>query len=308
MDDLKITPDGKLVHENNFLRERVTNLEVFKKNFFVNHAELIKTNEKLVLLEEQLALISVKDKIVGLPNPLDDEAERVKSSTDDLIEFFEESYSASEYQELVVSIFNSVENMGINVVIQTSLQGEVLNHSVENLEKNENIQLLDQYRGSDEIIESEDYIIFNFMNISLLAKGLPIDEPEKNQQIKDYLRIVSIGANTRIEFLSKNLELKTLQENIYKIFQKTHKSFEAMQDNIDNQIIQISEMFLSLESNLKDSLLKMELSPEYMQLFKMLMHDTKSELNLLLTTSLTVDEDFLKSIIKLEEAYAKKVQ
>ena len=59
MDDLKITPEAKLAHENKFLRERISNLEVFKKNFFVNHAELIKTHEKLALLEQQMALISV---------------------------------------------------------------------------------------------------------------------------------------------------------------------------------------------------------------------------------------------------------
>jgi len=35
MDDLKITPEAKLAHENKFLRERITNLEVFKKTFLL---------------------------------------------------------------------------------------------------------------------------------------------------------------------------------------------------------------------------------------------------------------------------------
>jgi len=307
MDDLKITAEAKLAHENSFLRERVTNLEVFKKNFFVNHAELIKTHEKLASLEQQMALISVKDKIVGLPDPLDEEAKIIKDYNGDLIGFFEASYSANEYQELVVSVFNSVENLGLDVAIQTSVQGEVFNHSIGGLDNDENIQLINQYRKSDEVVESEDYVIYNFLNISLLAKGLPVTEIEKNKQIKDYLRIITIGANTRIAYLSKNIELETLQKNIYMIFQKTHHSFETMQDSIDDQIIKISEIFLTLESNLKESLIKMELSEEYMKLYKLLMHDSKSELNLLLTSGLTVDEGFLKTIIKLEEAYAKKV-
>ena len=307
MDDLKITPEAKLAHENKFLRERITNLEVFKKNFFVNHAELIKTHEKLALLEQQMALISVKDKIAGLPDPLDENANVVKDYNDNLLGFFEASYSAREYQDLVVSIFDSVESLGLDIAIQTSVQGETFNHSIGREENDENIQLINQYRKSDEVIESEDYVIYNFLHISLLAKGLPVTKKEKNRQIKDYLRIISIGANTRIEFLSKNSELETLQKNIYMIFQKTHQSFESMQDSIDNQIIQISEIFLALESNLKESLIKMEISEEYMKLYKLLMHDTKSELNLLLTSGLTVDEGFLKTIIKLEEAYAKKV-
>jgi len=307
MDDLKITPEAKLAHENKFLRERITNLEVFKKNFFVNHAELIKTHEKLALLEQQMALISVKDKIAGLPDPLDEKANTIKDYNDNLLGFFEASYSASEYQDLVVSIFNSVESLGLDVSIQTSVQGEVFNHAIGKVKSDENTQLINQYRNSDEVIESEDYVIYNFLHISLLAKGLPVTEVEKNRQIKDYLRIISIGANTRIEFLSKNSELETLQKNIYMIFQKTHQSFESMQDSIDNQIIQISEIFLALDSNLKESLIKMELSEEYMKLYNLLMHDSKTELNLLLTSGLTVDEGFLKTIIKLEEAYAKKI-
>ena len=242
-----------------------------------------------------------------MPDPLDEEANTIKEYNDNLLGFFEASYSANEYQELVVSIFNSVDNLGLDVTIQTSVKGEVFNHSIGKSESDENIQLINQYRESDEIIESEDYIVFNFLHISMLAKGLPVTEVQKNSQIKDYLRIIAIGANTRIEFLSKNSELETLQKNIYMIFQKTHQSFESMQDSIDNQIIQISEIFLSLDSNLKDSLIKMELSEEYMKLYNLLMHDSKTELNLLLTSGLTVDEDFLKTIIKLEEAYAKKV-
>ena len=43
-----------------------------------------------------------------------------------------------------------------------------------------------------------------------------------------------------------------------------------------------------------------------MNLIKLLLHDMRSELNLILTSSLTVDEDFMATIKKLEEAYSKK--
>ena len=169
---------------------------------------MIKTHEKLALLEQQMALISVKDKIVGLPDPLDEEANTIKDYNDNLLGFFEASYSASEYQELVVSIFNSVDSLGLDVTIQTSVKGEVFNHSIGNKKSDENIQLINQYRESDEVIESEDYIIFNFLHISMLAKGLPVTEVQKISQIKDYLRIIAIGANTRIEFYRKIQSLK----------------------------------------------------------------------------------------------------
>jgi len=303
---LDFTEEGKLRHENKFLHERVVNLEVFKKTFFSTHAELIKANEKLALLEQMLELEKLKKSITGLPDPLDAEGAEAAKTNDTLLDFFKESFSADAYLDVVSSIFHSVDGMELDVAVQISLKNQVLDHSFDESNKDESIQLINQYKSQGEMVEDDDYIVFNLSNISLLARQLPVKNFVKCQQIKDFLQIVTVGANSRINFLYMGFEHKTLQENIYKIFQKTRMSFEKMQENMDAQIMSTSELFLKLEEEVVQVLIKMKVSEDDMNLAKLIMHDRKTELNLLLTSGLTMDEDFLNTIIKLERAYAIK--
>jgi len=292
--------EAKLLHEIKFLRERVTNLEVFKQNFFLNHAELIQTHEKLAQLEQQLELSKIKDRIVDLPD-----GDTIDKSDDDFLDYFKNSLSAEEYSAVVASVFNSVEGLGIDVTVQITLHDKVKNHTLDDSTKDENIQLINQFKDQGEVVEEEDYIVFNFPHLSLLARQLPVEEVGRKSKVKHFLYVVSIGTNSRIDFLYKDSELKLLKNNIYKIFKKTRQSFKTMQDNLDSQVVSVSELFLKFEDELTECLKSNDLPEKNIKLTGELMKNTKAELNLLLTNGLTLDGDFLGAIIKLERAYSK---
>ena len=303
-DDFAFTETGKLSHENKYLKDRVTNLEVFKKNFFANHIELVEAKEKLAFLEQQLELEKLKQRITDLPEPLDTNSEQDVETNDDILGFFKESFSADDYRDVVASIFHSVDKMDLEVTVQITTDQHTLIHSLDEAYQDSNKELINKHKTQGERIQHDDYIIFNLSNISFLAKKLPVSELLKTEQIKEFLNILSVAANSRIQTLHRDIELLTLRKNIYKIFRKTHISFESMRDNIDNQTIAISDLYLGFEKSLLDNLVKTGLSDNYMDVFKLLIHDARSELNLLLTSGLTLDEKFLESIIKLENAYS----
>lgn len=303
IDNLFFTEEGRLRHENQFLKERVANLEVFKKNFFAVQNNLIEANEKLSLLENQLNLDRLKKRIIELG---EDAADSVvgKGGNEDILEFFHESITAANFQDLVMSMFQSVEGLGLDMAVQIRNKKDVLNYALDQSKKDACVVLINHHLNDGEIIERDGYIIINHKYLSLVAGELPANESVKNQQVKEYLEIIALGANTRIDTLSRKLELEDLRGNIYKIFQKTNRSFEMIQGSMDNQVMAISELFLGCEKHLKDSLSRMRISEEHMKILQMILNDAKSELNLLLTSSLTMDEHFISVMKKLEKAYA----
>ena len=70
-----LTEIGKIRNENNFLKERVNNLESFKKNFFTLQNDLIESNEKLEVYEEALNFCQIKNRIIESHEPPVDEVE-----------------------------------------------------------------------------------------------------------------------------------------------------------------------------------------------------------------------------------------
>ena len=304
--DFSLTKESKLLHDNNYLKERVTNLEVFKKNFFSLHMELIEAKEKITLYEEQIQLDQLKGRISGLPDSFDESVNRGDGLNDGLLVFFKESFLANEYRDVIASVFSSIDGLDLNVTLQIITDRETLNHSLDAKLKESDLELISQYRDKQEFYSNDDFAVFNYKYISLLARNLPLNDELKLTQVLKFLEIIAMGANLRVGSLYDAVELDLLHRNIYKVFSKTHASFESMLESYDYHAIAVSEFYLGFEANLEASLNKINLSEGHAKLIKMILYDARMELNLLLTSGMTTDEAFIKSIEKLEKVYSSK--
>jgi len=297
-----LTEEGKLRHENSFLKERVTNLEVFKKNFFMLQNDLIDARERLSMYEEALNFSQVKDRIIQSHETPIDEMEI--EQTDSVLDFLRDSLSAINYQDLVMSIFQSTNDLGLGIGIQIRHRNNVLNYALDDSQKASNTDLINAHKDDGKIFDDDGTLIINENYLSIIATNLPEKDTSKGMQIRDFIEIVTLGANTRIDAMSQRSDLDELKSNIYKIFKKTNDSFSTIQDNMDNQVIAISELFLSFEENLMATCARANISKSHSDLIKLILHDAKSELNLILTSSLTMDEHFMSVMKKLEKAYS----
>ena len=297
-----LTEEGKLRHENSFLKERIANLEIFKKNFFMLQNDLIDARERLSVHEEALTLNQVKERIVQSHEIPVDEMEIAQ--TDGVLDFLHDSFSASNYQDLVMSIFQSTNDLGLGIGIQIRHKKNTLNYALDETQKELNTSLINKHKDDGDSINNDNFLILNKKNLSLIATNFSDIESDRGRQICDFLEIVTLGASTRIDALSQKSDLDELKSNIYQIFKKTNDSFQSIQDNLDNQVITISELFLSFEENLMATCTRANISKEHGDLIKLILHDAKSELNLVLTSSLTMDEHFMNVMMKLEKAYS----
>ena len=296
-----LTEEGKLRHENSFLKERIANLEIFKKNFFMLQNDLIDARERLSVHEEALTLNQVKERIVQSHEIPVDEMEIAQ--TDGVLDFLHDSFSANSYQDLSMSIFQSTNDLGLSIGLQIRHKNNILNYALDESQKESNTNLINTHLNDGDIFYKDNFFILNKKHLSLVANNFPDIDSTKGKQIRDFLEIVTLGASTRIDALSQRSDLDELKSNIYKIFKKTNDSFQSIQDNLDNQVITISELFLSFEDNLMATCTRAKISKEHGDLIKLILHDAKSELNLILTSSLTMDEHFMNVMTKLEKAY-----
>jgi len=297
-----LTEIGKIRHENNFLKERVNNLESFKKNFFTLQNDLIEAKEKLGVYEEALNFCQIKNRIIESHEPPVDEVEITQ--TDSVLDFLHNSLSARSYQDLVMSIFQSTEDLELGMGIQIRHKENVLNYALEESQKDINTTLINTHKNDGNKVDKDDFFIINESYLSVIATNFSDKDTSKGKQVANFLEMITLGANARIDTLCQKSELDELKSNIYKIFKKTNDSFSGIQDNMDQQVITISELFISFEENLMATCMRAKISTSHSDLIKLILHDAKSELNLILTSSLTMDEHFMRVMSKLEKAYS----
>lgn len=300
VDELFFTEEGKLRRENTFLQERVNNLEVFKKNFFRIHHDLIDAREKIALLEESVNLNKVRDSLIQSaethPENIDDEHH------DELMAFFQSSISAATFEDLVMSLFHAIEGLKIGMALKIKTPRENLNYAIDAVTKAQNIKLIRQHKDDGELIEKAGYVIINLEYISVLVTGLP-DAGKHRENVLEYLKIMTAGANTRIDALIRRQELERLNRNMYKIFKRTNDAFENMQQDMDRMVMDISELFQGCEASLNESIDRLKLPADKTKMIKLITSSTRTDLNLMLSNYLVLDDKFIKVLKKLEDAY-----
>jgi len=297
-----LTEIGKIRHENNFLKERINNLETFKKNFFTLQNDLIEAKEKLGVFEEALNFCNIKNQIIESHEKPVDETEITQ--TDSVLDFLHNSLSARSYQDLVMSIFQSTEDLELGMGIQIRHKQNILNYALDESQKDLNTTLINTHKNEGNKVDKDDFFIINESYLSVIATNFSDKDTSKGKQVCNFLEMITLGANARIDTISQKSELDELKSNIYKIFKKTNDSFAHIQDNMDTQVVTISELFLSFEKNLMATCMRAKISTSHSDLIKLIVHDAKSELNLVLTSSLTMDEHFMSVMSKLEKAYS----
>jgi len=188
--------------------------------------------------------------------------------------------------------------------IQISHKKNILKYALEDSQKDINATLINTYKSDGNKVDKDDFLIINESYLSVIATNFTNKDTSKGKQISNFLEMITLGANARIDTLSQKSDLDELKSNIYKIFKKTNDSFSSIQENMDHQVISISELFLSFEENLMATCMRAKISKSHSDLIKLILHDAKSELNLILTSSLTMDEHFMSVMAKLEKAYS----
>ncbi len=303
MDDtnakFNFTPEGKLRHENDYLKSRLKNLETFKKHFFTQQHELERASEQIKRLEQQLGLDAVRQQIVSDPNEED-------SLSNQFDQFLQQSHDKCSFDEIATLAFQAMSGWTDSADLLISQNDQNHHYSLNKATKAAHHQKMLQYKDKGEQVNAAPHLILNYEHISIMAQ-LPdaIDEKQYSHRQK-FLQLIGLSTNARLDFIVKNEELEELRKNTYQIFKRTNQAFEDLQDDIAMHSIGVSELFINMETKLSTTLQKTPLPAKHAETIKQLIGSTKSELNVLLTTSMTLDEEFLNILKKLESAYSKK--
>ena len=303
MDDtnakFNFTPEGKLRHENDYLKSRLNNLETFKKHFFTQRIELETANERIQMLEQQLGLDTIRQHM-SVSNTAENQLAQ------EFTQFLQQSHEKTTFDEIATLAFQAMSGWVENAGLMIFHNEKSYNYDLNNEHNEINQQMIQKHRDQGEQVNLEPHLLLNYEHISIIAQLSKATNEEQLSHWHDFLQLIAISSNSRLDYLVKNEELEELRKNIYQVFKRTNQAFEELQDDIAMHSIGVSELFINMEKTLIEVLQKTGLSTAHTDTIKQLIGSTKSELNVLLTTSMTLDESFLNVLKKLESAYSKK--
>ena len=324
-DDLLYASEERLRHEIKFLRDHVANLEAFKKLFFVLQAELVTERSKIAELTRQMHGLA-PEKIVEKPsaNVVEEQIHQLETdlhNTQDMaslamttmneyglvIDFFKESVTAVNYQDLTMLLFMAVSGYGLAAtVLIRSVHGELIFTQNEAM-KDHDVALINRFKTHGRIVEHEDVVVINFTNIGLLARNFP-DDAEKAGRIKNYLTTLCYGVNGRVDAIDANSRLKKERQNLFSIVNGASKAMATIKQSLSEHVHQTDDMCKQVTQSMNEAFVKLGMPETQRHILGGLLKSGNNRLDVILAEILALDEKFVVLLGQLEQAYASQPQ
>lgn len=205
-----------------------------------------------------------------------------------------------------MSLFQSVEDIATNISLMIRDSDQDIDFSSSNSTTDANLELIKQNYDNGEVVNLGEQTILNYKHISLIYTANASDTPEQLKQFHDFMEIITLGANSRVSHIKQHNELEQLRKNIYQIFKRTNKSFQEMQDGIDENTVKVSTIYEDCRTSIITHMEKMKIDERNAALIKLILDESRSELLIELTSAMSLDQNFLTVMKKLESAYAKE--
>ncbi len=151
-----------------------------------------------------------------------------------IVGFVEESHKASDYAGLANTFFSALKKFGLNACLQIRCQTGSRNYSMEGLCKPIEEELLERFKDGDRIYGFNTRKVFNYPNVTLLVKNMPIDDSDKDGRYTDHIPIMLSTVNSRVESLEDHqavVQKKQLEDALSKLSSTLENSASLLKDN-----------------------------------------------------------------------------
>lgn len=178
--------------------------------------------------------------------------------------FMQQSGSSMSYEELAESFMHGMRSFGLQVslMLRTELETYFVGCGQDSLEST----IFKKSKNEGRFVEFQSRTMVNAGGCSVLIKNLPVTDPERCDQLREYVAVMADAVAVRIEtlqeLLNENAQRKTTLRHLART---SNKQFLNIRDKLNVREIRERSIVLSMRQELKDSLTALDLGEQEQQ-------------------------------------------
>ena len=179
-----------------------------------------------------------------------------------IIDFFQGCFACSSINEVVACLFKATSsyNLKCSVQIRTNTRTITIDDDGQFIPIEEEIITKSAEQGKT--IKFGSKFIFNYKTISLLIKNMPVDNQEKYQRISEHVPIMMEGAESKIQTLCFESNIKEKHESLQKMAKFIDEALHQIESQVAEQHERNSEIMTDMVKTLEMEFLKLGLDDD----------------------------------------------
>lgn len=219
----------------------------------------------------------------------------VMSDNSDLganIQFLLEVNRCDNLDELGLLFFSSVERYGISCGLQMRSLHETKDMDATGLARELEAQLLRQMKDKGRYIDFGRRTIFNYGQVSILVRNMPLDDEKRYGAIKDNTFALIQGIDARLKTLDSRQILIDEKESLRKLSGEVQAAMREIDDSYQAVMRDIVSTVEDMAEAIQNRIPVLALSEEQEQFFEQVAHDIVVDTNSTFNRGIKVDECF----------------
>lgn len=205
-----------------------------------------------------------------------------------LIEFFTQSLSILDFDDLYLAVKAAVQKFQLNCVVEFRSEQSTKQYPPEHISQLES-EILDLGKRAKRVVPFGRNVLFNSKQCSLLVKKMPGNEEDLGR-ICDHLAILLEIINNRVQFIqSEHNRLAERQKAIVALKAGIEDNFSQVSVELFQLEKQLDEVFERLQSSLKNQLLVFGVSKDFEDQINNILESTKDQFENIVEKSIDID-------------------
>ncbi len=171
-----------------------------------------------------------------------------------IIQFMEQSYRISSYEELAGAVFNLTNNFNLSCLLLIKAYEKEYIFSSNDLLSPLETELILKLSHEKRFFDFSSRTQINYSNVSLLVKNMPVDDPIRYGRIKDLLPNILRSTESKIKLLNAQhvtkLQTNELQQSFVLITDTLNDIKQAIHNNQEKGIGILHQMLLEIDHDI----------------------------------------------------------
>lgn len=176
-----------------------------------------------------------------------------------VLQFLSKSFACNTLDELAAALLDAMQQYDLQAAVQMRIGDEVLTLSHNGRNVPLEVSVLNHVRESDRIFQFKSRCVFNYGQVTLLVKNMPLEDAERCGRIRDNGALLAEGADARLRAIETEMLAARRRAGIESALPRLYSTLDGVQANYRRNCFELTQVMIDFQEQLAKAFISLGL-------------------------------------------------
>ncbi len=176
-----------------------------------------------------------------------------------VLQFLSKSFACNTLDGLAAALLDAMQQYDLQAAVQMRIGDEVLTLSHNGRNVPLEVSVLNHVRESGRIFQFKSRCVFNYGQVTLLVKNMPLEDAERCGRIRDNGALLAEGADARLRAIETEMLAARRRAGIESALPRLYSTLDGVQANYRRNCFELTQVMIDFQEQLAKAFISLGL-------------------------------------------------